>query len=97
MKVCEPRTPDLLVRCPTDFATRPGGTTKGNIMLNYVCVKILYVYTQQAHDVVKIICLKKCEVSVERISVCNVIENLAEHGIHCLQCCYTNDVINMLL
>ena len=38
-------------------------------------------------------CLRKSKVIVERISVCNVIENLAEHGIHCLPCSYTNDVI----
>ena len=44
----------------------------------------------------KIICLRKSLVSVERISVCNDIENLAEHGIHCLPCFYTNDVINMI-
>ena len=30
--------------------------------------------------------LRKSEVSVEKISVCNAIENLAEHGIHCLPC-----------
>ena len=30
------------------------------------------------------ICLRKSEVSVERISACNVIEILAEQGIHCL-------------
>ena len=44
-------------------------------------------------DLRKIICLPKSEVSVETISVCNVIENLtehgrklAEHGIHCHSC-----------
>ena len=42
-------------------------------------------------------CLRKSEVSVERIPVCKVIENLVEHGIHCLSCSYTNDVIDMLL
>ena len=31
--------------------------------------------------------------SVERILVCNVIEKLAGHTIHCLPCIYTNDVI----
>ena len=36
--------------------------------------------------------LEKSEVSVERSSVCNVIENLAGHGIHCLPCSYTSDV-----
>ena len=36
----------------------------------------------ELNDLVKIICLRKPEVSVERISVCNITENLAEHGIH---------------
>ena len=40
--------------------------------------------------------LRKSEVSVERISVCNVIENLALHGLHSLPCSYTNDLIDML-
>ena len=44
----------------------------------------------------KIICLRKSEVSIERISVCNIIENLAEHGIHCLPCSYTNEITYML-
>ena len=44
----------------------------------------------------KIICLRKSEVSVERLSVCNVTENLVEHGIYCLPCSYINDIINML-
>ena len=44
-----------------------------------------------------IICLRKSEITVERISVCNVIEKLMEHGIYCLLCCYTNDIIDLLL
>ena len=48
--------------------------------------------TLKLNDFRKIICLRKSEVSVEIISVSNVIENLAEHGIHCLPCHYTNDV-----
>ena len=43
-----------------------------------------------------IICLRKPDVSVERIPVCNVIDKFAEYGIQCLPCSYTNDVINML-
>ena len=43
----------------------------------------------------KIIHLIK-SVSVKRISVCNAMEILAEHGIHCLTCSYTNDVIDMV-
>ena len=45
----------------------------------------------------KIICLRKSEVSGRRISVCNVIENIEEHGIYCLPCSYTNYIINLLL
>ena len=39
-------------------------------------------------------CLRKSQVSIERILVCIAIENLdlAEHDIHCLPCFYTNDV-----
>ena len=39
----------------------------------------------------KIICLRQSEGSVGRISICNVIENLAEHGINC----YSHDVTLM--
>ena len=39
------------------------------------------------------ICSRKSEVTVERLSVCNVIEKMLEHGTHCLACSYTNDVI----
>ena len=48
--------------------------------------------TLNYYDLRKIICLRKSEVYVERISVCNVIENVEEHGIHCLPCSYTNDI-----
>ena len=34
--------------------------------------------------------------TVERISVCNVIENLMEYGIHCLPCSHDKDVIDLL-
>ena len=40
--------------------------------------------------------LRKSVVSVGRISVCNVSEHLAEHGIHCLPCSYTIDVIDTI-
>ena len=36
----------------------------------------------ELNDLRKIICLKKSEISIERITVCNVTENMAEHGIH---------------
>ena len=52
------------------------------------------VFNTELHDLRKIICLRKSEVSVERISVCNVIANLAEHGIHCPSCSFSDDVIN---
>ena len=29
-------------------------------------------------------CLRKLEVSVERVSICNNIKKLAEHGLHCI-------------
>ena len=48
-------------------------------------------------DIRIIICLRKSKVSVERISVCKVIENLMEHGIQFLPCSYISEVINMLL
>ena len=44
-----------------------------------------------------VICLRKSEVTVERISVCNVIEKLRELGKHPLLCSYTNDIIDLLL
>ena len=42
------------------------------------------VLNTELNDLRNIICLRNYEVSVERISVCNVFENLPEHGIHCL-------------
>ena len=59
------------------------------------------IYYTELNDFRKIICLRNSEVSVERIVVCNhVIENLAEHGenehgVVCLPCSYTNDVIDI--
>ena len=50
----------------------------------------------ELNDLRIILCLRKSEVTVERNSVCNVIEKLMEHGIHCLPCSYTNDVIDLL-
>ena len=35
----------------------------------------------ELNDLRKIICLRRSEVSVEKISFCIVIENLVEHGI----------------
>lgn len=39
----------------------------------------------------------KSEDSGERISVFNVAEKFAGHGIHCLSCYYTNDAMDPLL
>ena len=50
----------------------------------------------ELNDLSKIICLRKFEDSIERILVCNVTEILEEHGIHCLPCACTNDVIYLL-
>ena len=50
----------------------------------------------ELNDLRIIICLKKSDVTVERISVCNVTEKLMEHSIHCLPCSNTNDVIDLL-
>ena len=52
-------------------------------------------YKTELNNLGKVICLRKSEASVGRISVCYGIENLAEHGIHCLPGSYNNDVINM--
>ena len=53
------------------------------------------ILNTELNDLRKNICLRKSEVSVERISVCNAIENLAEHGINCLPCSWTNNINNM--
>ena len=39
---------------------------------------------------------QKSEVSVERISVCNAIKKLVEHGLLCLPYSDANDVIDLL-
>ena len=54
-------------------------------------------YNTELNGMRKIICLRKSEVSVEKNSVCNVNENLAEHGIYFFaMLLYHNDVINIL-
>ena len=53
---------------------------------NQMCLElsspIYNMFNTKLNVLIKIICLRKSEVSVERISVCNVVENLAEHSIH---------------
>lgn len=43
-----------------------------------------------------IICLRKFEFSVERLSVCYATEKLKEHGIYHLPRCNTHEVIDLL-
>ena len=50
----------------------------------------------ELYELRKIICLRKSEVSVENFFF-NVIVNLAEHGIHCVPCSYTSDVITEMI
>ena len=49
----------------------------------------MYMHYIALNDLKKYL-FKKSEVSVQTVLVCNVIDNLAEHGIHCLPCSYTN-------
>ena len=51
--------------------------------------------TRILNDLRIIICLRKPEITAERISVRNAIEKLMEHGIHCLSCSYTHGVIDL--
>ena len=39
--------------------------------------------------------MRKFEVYVKKKTVSSVTEKLVEHGIHCLPCSYTNDVIDL--
>ena len=60
--------------------------------MNHQEARIDVIDNTELNDLTKIISFIKSEVYVERISVCNVIENLAEHRIHGLPCSYTNHV-----
>ena len=51
----------------------------------------------ELNDLRIIVHLRKSEVTVERVSVCIVIEKLMEHGRQCLLCSYANDVMDLLL
>ena len=44
--------------------------------------ELLPIKNTELNNLGIIICLRKPEVSVDRISVCNVIEKLMEHSIH---------------
>ena len=54
------------------------------------------VYNTELDDLRKLFLWENLKGLLKKFSVCTVIEDLAEHGIHCLQCFYTNDVINIL-
>ena len=47
-------------------------------------------------DLYDLICLRKSEIAIESVSVCNVIETFAEQSIHSMPCFYTNVVIDLL-
>ena len=49
----------------------------------------------ELNDLRIIICLRKSEATVERISFCNVIEKMMEHCIQRLPCSYINDLIDL--
>ena len=59
-------------------------------------ISIYPIKNTELNDLRIISCLMKSEVIVERMSVCNVIEKLMEHGIQWLPCSYTNDIIDPL-
>ena len=61
-------------------------------MFSWTCT---FTCNTELNDLRIIISLRKFEVGVERISVCNVIEKLTEK-IHCLPCSYTVDAIDLL-
>ena len=57
---------------------------------------VLLTQNTELNDLRIIICLRKSEVTVERISICNVNEKLMEHGIHYVPCSCINDIIDLL-
>ena len=57
-------------------------------------VTLLYTNNTELNKLRKNICLRKSEVYVKK-TVSNIIEKLVEHGIHCLPCSYTNDMIDL--
>ena len=57
---------------------------------------VFYIENTELNNWRNIIRLGKSEVSVERISVCYVTENMPEHGKQCLACCHTNDATDIL-
>ena len=68
----EPQPPDLTYNLEVSF-------------INYNFDTIDVIYNTELNDLRKIVSLRKSDITVERISVLNVIENLMEHGIYGLQ------------
>ena len=69
------------------FTQKDGEKNKSDKMEQYMINKI---NNTELNDRRKTICLRKSEVSVERISVCNVIKNVGAWP-----CSNTNDVIDL--
>ena len=79
-------------------------TAHSELLLSHTpCVKhhvwtLRYLQAQMKHRIKGLEnshLFEKTEATDERISVCNVIEKLMEHSIHCLPCSYTNDFIDL--
>ena len=66
--------------CPKDRTQSKAGQTK--------------TLNTELNDWSIIIYLRKSEVTVEK--KISVTEKLMEHGIYCLQCSYTNDIIDTI-
>ena len=64
---------------------------------NFEITRVDCIYNMELNDLRIIICLRKSEVTNERILVCSIIENLMDHGIHCLSCSFSNDDVVDLL
>ena len=60
-------------------------------------IRQLYIFNTELNDLRKIICLRKSEDYILNKTVSDISEKLVEHGIHCLPCFYTNDVIDISL
>ena len=71
-------------------------TVPGALHTHSLTMQLSFQLDTELNDLKIMICLRSSEVTVDRNSVCNVTEKLMEHGIHCLPCSYTNDIIDLL-
>ena len=55
------------------------------------------MYNMELNDLTIIIYLRKSKVSVEGISVCDVIEKFVEHKTHRLPCSDSDEIIDLFL